>query len=274
MAPSILVVDRNEAFATMLEQMLVAEGGYEVQVAHGVTDAMVLLRQANFDLTILDMDLGLEKTGYHDLIRSVRAIRPTMRLMVIPLIGQDLPPLASQLDIQGTLSKPFFADDLLPAIEGALAKQVSSPRLQVEVQPRPARPDARVAGAKAMPQIQALLSELARETVADAVLLVSTGGDSARVVAHVGQLDASQAGRLADLIRAALRSAQAVVHFLGHPDLPFEHNMFEAGDWRLYVLVLQPALLLAVVTPLSTHLGTIRHNLRRAGRDLTGLALT
>jgi hypothetical protein len=50
--------------------------------------------------------------------------------------------------------------------------------------------------------------------------------------------------------------------------------MFEAGDWRLYVLVLQPALLLAVVTPLSTHLGTIRHNLRRAGRDLTGLALT
>jgi CheY-like chemotaxis protein/predicted regulator of Ras-like GTPase activity (Roadblock/LC7/MglB family) len=274
MAPRILVVDRNEAFATMLEQMLVAEGGYEVQVAHAAADALLLLRQADFDLTILDVDLGPESRGYQDLIRSVRTIWPAMRLMLIPLMGQDLPSLASHLDVQGTLSKPFFADDLLPAIEGALAKQVSSPRPRPEVQARPARPDVPSVSAGAVPQIQVLLSELARETTADAVLLLSIAGDSTRVVAHVSQLDANQLGKLADLIRAALRSAQAVVRFLGHPDLPFEHNMFEAGDWRLYVLVLQPALLLAVVTPLSTHLGTIRHNLRRAGRHLASLALT
>jgi CheY-like chemotaxis protein len=274
MAPRILVVDRNEAFATMLEQMLLAEGGYDVQVAHAAADALAILRRADFDLTILDMDLGSERTNVQDLIRSVRLIRPAMRLMVIPLIGQDLPPAASQLDIQGTLSKPFFADDLLPAIEGALAKGVRSPQLRSAVQPGPARPDVPSASARAMPRIQALLSELARETMADAVLLFSIGGESVRPVAHVSQLDASQVAKLADLIRAALRSAQAVARFLGHPDGPFEHNMFEAGEWRLYVVVLQPALLLALVTPLSTHLGTIRHNLRRTGRDLASLALT
>ena len=34
MAPRILVVDGNEAFATMLREMLAAEGGYEVDLAY------------------------------------------------------------------------------------------------------------------------------------------------------------------------------------------------------------------------------------------------
>ncbi len=113
----ILVVDRNEAFATMLEQLLETNGHYEVEVAHAGSDALTLLRQSQFDLTIVDMDLDRKDIGYRDLILSMRQLDPTMRLMVIPILGQDLPPETRQLDIQGALSKPFFADDLLPNVE-------------------------------------------------------------------------------------------------------------------------------------------------------------
>jgi len=68
---------------------------------------------------------------------------------------------------------------------------------------------------------------------------------------------------------AAVRTAQAAGRFLRQPDAPFEHSMFESGTLRLYVLALPGERLLAVVTPVSTPLGMVRQNLRRAGRDLT-----
>ncbi len=44
--------------------------------------------------------------------------------------------------------------------------------------------------------------------------------------------------------------------------------MFESSSVRLYALALPGERLLAVVTPVSTPLGMVRQNLRRAGRDL------
>ena len=84
MSHRILVVDRNEAFATMLERMLELDGGYEVRVARTGSDALDHLRQTDFDLTIVDMDLDEADMGYRDLILSVRQSEPTMRLMLIP----------------------------------------------------------------------------------------------------------------------------------------------------------------------------------------------
>jgi predicted regulator of Ras-like GTPase activity (Roadblock/LC7/MglB family) len=77
---------------------------------------------------------------------------------------------------------------------------------------------------------------------------------------------------LADLSMDTIRAAQAAARFLGQPDRPFEHNMFESDSLRLYAMSLPGELLLTVVTPTSTPLGTIRHNLRRAARELSRLA--
>ena len=106
MAPKILVVDRNEAFSTMLKQMLETDGGYEVRVVHTGSDGLKMLRQEPYDLTIIDMDLDRDDMGYHELVLRVRQLQPTMRLMLIPLMGGDLPREVQQLTIQGTLSKP------------------------------------------------------------------------------------------------------------------------------------------------------------------------
>jgi CheY-like chemotaxis protein len=251
MAPKILVVDRNQAFATMLQQMLEADGGYEVEVADGGSQALALLRQADFDLTIV----------------NVRQIDPAMRLMLIPLMGRDLPPEAPQLNIQGILAKPFFADDLLPNIRDALAKPVEPPTIHPATRPATTPP-----ASQALPDLQSILSDLAHETNADAILLLSMATGHDKVIAHVSTLDPSELEMLADLGIATVRAAQATGHCLGQPDTPFKHNMFESDSSRLYIMALPKERLLMVLTRISTPLGTIRHNLRRALRSLDRLA--
>lgn len=260
MAPRILVIDRNEAFATMLKEMLEIDGGYEVQVTQRGSDALALLRDESFALTIIDMDLDPDDLGYRDLIPRVREVQPSMRLMLIPLLGENLSAEVDQLDIQGTLAKPFFADDLLPGIEQVLRKKVGA------AAPPPA--DTASTVPMAITELETILRQLAREIYADSVLLLSISEGNEHLIAHSSSLDEPGLIMLANLIVATTRAAQATAHFLGEPDQPFEHNMFETNALRLYALSLPENLVLAVVTPSSTPLGTVRHNLRRSAREL------
>jgi CheY-like chemotaxis protein/predicted regulator of Ras-like GTPase activity (Roadblock/LC7/MglB family) len=274
MAPKILVVDENEAFATMLREMLERDGGYQVEVTGSGSRALDLLRQGEFDLTIVDMELDAEDMGYRELVDKVRQVRSTMRLMLIPLMGEDLPPEARELGVQGILTKPFFADDLLPKIRQALAKQVSPPAVKPPPSPvpTPQQPESRPPFQPA--DVQGLLSELVRETNASAILLLSTEAGSEGVLAHASTLDEGDLDLFSRLTLDAIRAAQAAGHFLGEPDQPFEHSIFEGDSNRLYIMALSGSLSLVVVTPIGIPLGVIRHNLRRARRQLAKSALT
>jgi len=214
-----------------------------------------------------------------------------MRLVLIPLMGEDLPPEARRLTIQGTLTKPFFADDLLPGIQEALAKQVSAPSPPPRPKgvptegsgpttpPPPQRVPSGASGEAPPPagkpsaDPQVVLAALARETGAETILLISTAAGREGLAGSVG-LPAGRskptAETLTTSIVAAIRAAQAVGPLLGQPDIPFEHNMFESASLRLYVMALPGEQLLVVVTPIGTPLGMIRQNLRRASRDLAG----
>ncbi len=270
MAPRILVVDRNAAFATVLKEMLETEGGYEVSVVPKGSDALALLQDGRFSLTIIDMDLDPDDLDYRDLIPRVREAQPSVRLMLIPLLGENLPSELHQLDIQGVLSKPFFADDLLPSIEEALTKEVRHviPRLDPASAPTPAPTPAPAPGPQASAEVEAVLFDLSRETYAEAALLLSLREGDEQLVAQASSLDDAKTAALANLSIAAVRASQATARVLGRPDRPFEHHMFEADSLRLYAMYVPENLLLVVVTPTSTPLGTVRHNLRRAARSL------
>jgi CheY-like chemotaxis protein len=273
MPSRILVVDRNEAFAAMLQDMLVVEGGYHVEVLYTGSQALNRLQQTDFDLTIIDVDLDPGDMGYQTLIRQVRQLRPSMRLMLIPLMGEQLSAEADPFDIQGALSKPFFADDLLPNIQDALAKEVRPPSA-APPPPAPETPDPVKPGLAPSPDVQAILTDLARETLADAVLLVSAAVGREGILAQASTLGDQPTRALAEHGVTVVRAAQQAARLLGQTSLPFEHNMFEGESSRFYVMALAPDLLLVIVTPIHTPLGTIRHNLRRAGRDLSERALT
>ena len=285
MVSKILVVDGNEAFATMLKEILEAEGGYSVDVAQSERKALGLLPRTDYALTIVDMGLDPGGDAYLDLVHKVRQGWPAMRLVLIPLMGEDLPPEAQRLDIQGTLTKPFFVDDLLPNIQEALTKKVRPagspppstpapvvsppPSAPASAKPPAPRPVERPTAGSGSP-----LADLVRETGADVALLISMAAGQEGLVSYVGAGPKSGAEELARLIVAAARAAQAAGRFLRQPDAPFEHSMFESSAIRLYVLALPGERLLAVVTPLSAPLGMVRQNLRRAGRDLVSPPLT
>jgi CheY-like chemotaxis protein/predicted regulator of Ras-like GTPase activity (Roadblock/LC7/MglB family) len=271
MGSKILVVDGNEAFATMLRDMLERDGGYDVMVAPTGTSAMAFVERQEFDLVIVDMELDPGDMDYGQLVRNARNERPDIRLMLIPRMGGGLPQETSKWDIQGTLTKPFFADDLLPSIEDALSKQVgfrnANPSAPLQTETFDDVEDA-ASG------IRAVLVDLGRETHADAVLLLAGSDGGEGVVACTGAPNVQDLEVLSSLVTEALRAAQAVAKYLGQPDAPYEHNMFESAAQRLYVMTLPGDLVLVVVTPMSTNLGSVRHNLRRAARGLAALALT
>ena len=264
MAPRILVIDRNEAFATMLKGMLELDGGYEVSVVQRGSDALALLHDDSFALTIIDMDLDPDDLGYRDLIPRIREAQPSMRLMLIPMLGETLSADVERLDIQGILAKPFFADDLLPGIEDVLSKEVS-----VAAPPPAAAP---VLDPTSSAEIEEILLQLAREIYADSVLLLSASEGNEHLIAHSSTLDEADLLMLANLSTATIRAAQATAHFLGEPDRPFEHNMFETNSLRMYAMSVPDDMLLAVITPTTTPLGTVRHNMRRSARELALLA--
>ena len=272
MPPRILVVDRNAAFATVLKEMLETEGGYEVSVVPKGSDALALLQDGSFALTIIDMDLDPDDLDYSDLVPRMREAQPSIRLMLIPLLGENVPSELHQLGIQGVLSKPFFADDLLPSIEEALTKEVRHviplPAPASSPAPAPASAPAPAPVPQASAEVEAVLFDLSRETYAETVLLLSLREGDEQLVAQASSLDDAEAAALANLSIAAVRAAQATARVLGRPDRPFEHHMFEADSLRLYAMYVPENLLLVVVTPTSTPLGTVRHNLRRTARSL------
>jgi CheY-like chemotaxis protein/predicted regulator of Ras-like GTPase activity (Roadblock/LC7/MglB family) len=261
----ILLVDRNQAFATMLKEMLEMDGTHVVRVASRGRSGINLLQRESFDLTIVDVEQEPGDIDYATLIKAVRRLYPRMPVVLIPLMGEAVPAEAHRLNIQGALSKPFFVDDLLPRIEDALSRQVE-PASGGQLPPQaPARVQA------APVRAESVLSELARETQADVVLLASMAGGHAQVLEHVSTLEEDRIRQFAELVVAAAKASQAAACFLGQPDEPYRHNMFESDDSRLYLMALPSQLLVAVVTPIHTPLGTIRHNLRRASRAIAGV---
>jgi len=111
-----MVVDPNTAFARLLEQELVRLGHRVVTCTSG-GEALSLARRDMPELAVLDM--ALEGPDALDLGRQLRELDAGVRLMLIPMIGDDPVLDDDALSIQGTLTKPFFLPELSNIIEAA-----------------------------------------------------------------------------------------------------------------------------------------------------------
>ncbi|MFP4394017.1 MAG: response regulator [Anaerolineales bacterium] len=142
----VLVVDPNEAFATLLSEELKRQG-YNVSLCGSGEEALQIARENLPDLSLLDM--ALEDPGAIALAKQLREIEAEMRIMLIPLMGEDLSPQAASISVQGVLPKPFFLPELPDRVEAALnapveavadesSPEVSVPESEVEEAPLPA----------------------------------------------------------------------------------------------------------------------------------------
>ncbi|MCQ3975838.1 MAG: hypothetical protein DPW09_20575, partial [Anaerolineae bacterium] len=133
---NILVVDSDEGFGFMLKEGLQNSGHYTAKWVHSGSEALQAVVEEAFDLVIIDM--GLADMAPARLIQAVREAKNGMRIMMIPLIGQDLPDKIKTLEINGILTKPFFVGDLPDLIDQATGQR-KSPRPSAPI-PVPAKP--------------------------------------------------------------------------------------------------------------------------------------
>ena len=87
--PNILVVDNDEGFGFMLKDGLNNTGQFAAEWVDSGSDAIQAVVEDKFDLVIIDV--GLPDMKPEQLVQAIRHTKNTTKIMLIPMIGQNLP---------------------------------------------------------------------------------------------------------------------------------------------------------------------------------------
>ncbi len=116
----VLVVDADEAVRKAAHQMLGRQGA-TVETARDAHEAIALARQTTYSAAVVDIRLP-DLDGY-ETFRKLREVQPKIPIILMTGFGYDPSHSivkARQEGLQSVLYKPFRADRLQEAIEGAL----------------------------------------------------------------------------------------------------------------------------------------------------------
>ena len=295
--PNILVIDSDEGFGNMLAEGLINSGYYQAKCVHTGSNALEAVVEEQFDLVIIDM--GLADMSPITLVQAIREAKSGMRIMMIPLMGQDLPDQVKTFNINGVLTKPFFVGDLPDLINQALGRRSSqvppnAPRSSpVQAPPPSARASAQEVKSEQpasitykdeqMPTVAAvsqetirflraneaeilrLLDDLNVEVRAEAILLIAGG----ELIAQAGMLSRENCQELTALVAQSSQAAAQAAKFLGEQGNSFSQSLHEGEAYRLYTLTLGEGILLSLALSSNVPLGMIRHQCRRVSEQLS-----
>ena len=274
--PSILIVDSNVGFARMLKESLEQDDDYQAAVVHTGREALEIASQEPFDLAIVDLGIdAADGLGGETTARLLREEQPDLRLMLIPLEGIALPEDLMDLDVQGTLPKPFFLPDLPELLDAALTKPMErAPQPESEEVPQPtvrraqpvAAPPPIDTSRKPSSRVTRELEALAREINADAALITREGS----VLSSAGRLDGEQLGELAHIVSQARHLSRQTARMLGREHRHFEQSV-ESDAYMLYALTVIGDVLLSAVLRPNVTLGFLRHQMKGTARRLRNL---
>ena len=123
--PHILVMEDDLSVAKGLE-MVLSEGGFDVNLAGTGELALKAFRQKRFDLLVAD--LRLPDIDGMEVIKQVKAAKPETEVIVITGYGTTATAVeAMKLGVHDFLPKPFTEDQIKTAIDEALQKHVEKP---------------------------------------------------------------------------------------------------------------------------------------------------
>jgi len=125
--PHILVMEDDLSVAKGLE-MVLSEGGFDVNLAGTGELALEAFRQKRFDLLVAD--LRLPDIDGMEVIKQVKAAKPETEVIVITGYGTTATAVeAMKLGVHDFLPKPFTEDQIKSAIDEALQKHVEKPKV-------------------------------------------------------------------------------------------------------------------------------------------------
>ena len=112
----VLVVEDEAMIAMLIEDMLTDFGCAMLGPAADMTRALAMIEEARFDLAILDVNLGGERT---------MSIAGVLRSKGIPFVfatGYGVSGINDEFKDQPVLTKPFKDADLRAALRSSIAK--------------------------------------------------------------------------------------------------------------------------------------------------------
>jgi DNA-binding NtrC family response regulator len=178
----ILVVDDDEAQRDSLKEDLEQEG-FAVELAAGGRAGVERVKRGGVDLVVSDVKMP-DLDGL-DLLREVRAIEPTLGVIIITGFGSiDTAFRAVKLGASDFLTKPFDTERLLVTIKNALAGRalrLEVVRLRDEVNRRE-RLDNLIGRSPAMQEVFGLIRRMAGSQVS--VLITGDSGTGKELVAR------------------------------------------------------------------------------------------
>lgn len=283
MSHHVLIVDPNEAFATMLEQSLEDTGEYDATAVYSGRDALRTITTGKYDLAIVD--IGVEDVEGPLLVRRLREDHPQLRIMIIPLDGDQVPDELSDMQLQGTLPKPFFLPELPERVgtafsaplevepeeeeeeveEVAEEEEEEMEEAEEEEEASDSEPSTAVTRDE-IPDLTPHMNQLFQEVRAQCVLL-SQGEE---LLCEVSQLAAAEVSALAAVARESWQTSARVAQILGKEQLRFEQSL-EGDEHLLYSLALTRDLILSVVVEGRMPLGIIRHRAKETAEKIRGL---
>jgi CheY-like chemotaxis protein len=278
----ILAVVGDEALARLLKDGLEETAQHRVRLARSAQDSLETIKRHAIELAIVDVDL--EGVQPLELARAMRQVRPSLRIMWMPFLGEELNEEMLSLDTQGVLTKPFFMDDLPVKIAEALSKPQPRPQQPLPVSAslrttaasapadsgvaQPAvvqgaqQPPTPWASAPNLAQVKDILSRLAHDLDAEAVVIVDRQGN---LLAQAGYLSGKNALELASILTDEIAATAKVAKFLKEKSGYFAHNIHEGDEHRLFSVVLsRDGIALSVITRADIPLGTVRFHVRQA----------
>lgn len=120
--PRILAVEDNPDTQLLLRYLLRAE--YTLEVVPHVEDALHAARERDFDLLVLDINLGEERTGI-DLLRELRKMDAFAETPALALTAYAMPGDKERFEESGFdayISKPFTRKELYDALRSMAEK--------------------------------------------------------------------------------------------------------------------------------------------------------
>lgn len=129
----ILVVNDTQEILALFRDILEGEG-YEVHLYSFAFDDLAVIKEVRPDLVILDLIIGNEDHGWQ-LLQKMKMDRETAVVPVIVCSAamhllRELEGRLKEKNV-GVVAKPFDIDDLLRAVEAAMAGRPGDPQISL-----------------------------------------------------------------------------------------------------------------------------------------------
>ena len=241
----VLILEPDRTFALRLVHALDKIGSFNVSIVPNLREACLQLVQNDQDLAFVPVAEGAK------IIRSLRAVQPNLRLILVMPSGDEEIPVTYSGNVQGVLIKSLVDVELATLMENVARRPIAPVSTQTAVSPQ----------ATPSPDVTLLIATL-QEARLGRLLQTIILAQRAKVLAYWGELNANEAATVTAHVWEGWDDN------LYPSRLQFIHLPARAGDLLLFTHQVAEDFLVTLVALPEAPLTEVRHQARRMVKKL------